>query len=72
MAAGIERRGDGYRASVWSARDGKRIRKTFPTMAAARNWRRDAAVALRRGELRATPTITLDEAANELMLPAPG
>ena len=30
MAAGIEKRGDGYRASVWSARDNKRIRQDLP------------------------------------------
>src|SRR5690349_5919997 len=30
-----------YRASVWSARDQKRIRKTFPTLAAAKAWRQD-------------------------------
>ena len=54
MAEGIEIRigKDGvrsYRASVWSNRDGKRIRKTFPTMAAAKSWRQDAAGAVRRG-----------------------
>jgi hypothetical protein len=31
-----------YQAHVWSKRDGKRIRKTFPTLAAARSWRTDA------------------------------
>jgi hypothetical protein len=36
MPAGIEKRGNGYRASVWSAKDGKRIRRTFPTLAAAK------------------------------------
>lgn len=35
-----------YLAHVFSARDGKRIRKTFPTLAAARAWRQDAQVAL--------------------------
>jgi hypothetical protein len=28
-----------YQAHFWSKRDGKRIRKTFPTLAAARTWR---------------------------------
>jgi integrase len=60
---GIEKRGDTYRASVWSARDGKRIRKTFPTLAAAKAWRQDAQVALRRGEMRAPINMTLEEAA---------
>jgi integrase len=63
MAAGIEKRGGAYRASVWSARDNKRIRRTFPTLAAAKAWRQDAQVALRRGELRAPAPTTLREAA---------
>jgi integrase len=63
MAAGIERRGNGYRAKVWSARDGKPIRKTFPTLAAAKAWRHDALVALQRGELRTPTTTTVTEAA---------
>ena len=66
MAAGIETRharncrslGGGrcncnptYRASVWSARDGKRLRKTFTTLAGAKAWRQDAQVALREGTM---------------------
>jgi len=38
-----------YRAHVWSARDEKRIRKTFPTLAAAKAWRNDALVNSARG-----------------------
>jgi hypothetical protein len=34
---------------VWSNRDHKRIRKTFPTLAAAKAWRQDASGAVRRG-----------------------
>jgi hypothetical protein len=34
-----------YRARIY--RDGKRLIRTFPTLAAARGWREDAAVALR-------------------------
>jgi hypothetical protein len=44
--------GAGYEASVFSVRDGKKIRKTFPTLAAAKAWRADALVGLRRGALR--------------------
>lgn len=80
MAAGIEVRhrkscskprsdgrccGASYRASVWSQRDGKRIRKVFPTRAAAVLWRQDAAVALRKGILRPTKAVRLQEAADE-------
>jgi integrase len=70
MAEGIETRvaKDGtksYRASVWSAAENKRIRKTFPSLAAARAWRQDAGTAVRAGKLRATPDYgpTIAEAA---------
>jgi integrase len=42
-----------YQAHVWDAKEGKRIRKTFPTPSAAKRWRQDAIVALRKGELSA-------------------
>ena len=41
-----------YQANVWSGRDQARIRKTFPTLAAAKSWRAEATVALGRGEMR--------------------
>jgi hypothetical protein len=47
-----------------SAREGKRIRKTFDTSAAARAWRHDAAVAVREGTPRAPTATTLQEAAS--------
>lgn len=56
-----------YRASVWSSRDRKRIRKSFPTEAAAKAWRQDAAGAIRRGELRAIAAPRLDDAMTELL-----
>lgn len=56
-----------YRASVWSARDRRRIRKSFPTEAAAKAWRQDAAAAVRRGELRAVTAPRLDDAMTELL-----
>ncbi len=67
MAEGIEVRTakDGtksYRASVWSQRDRKLIRKTFPTKAAAKTWRSDAQSALRRGVLRPPERRRLEEA----------
>ncbi len=52
-----------YRAHVWSARDGQRIRKAFPTLAAARAWRQDAQVALRAGTMQAPSDVTLPQAA---------
>lgn len=52
-----------YQASVWSAREKKRIRQTFPTLAAAKGWRADAYGAVRRGTMRAPTSMTLREAA---------
>jgi integrase len=48
-----------YQAHVWSVREKKRIRKTFPTLAAAKAWRSDTVVALRRGTMRAPTSTTL-------------
>jgi len=72
MAEGIEvRKGQkgrkSYRASVWSARDEKLIRKTFPTLAAAKSWRRDALVELEKGRLRPPDPQTIEEAATEFL-----
>jgi integrase len=52
-----------YQASVWSAVEQKRLRKTFPTLAEARAWRSEAQTAIRRGTLRAPSQATLREAA---------
>ena len=54
-----------YQAQIWSARDGKRLSRTFPTLAAARTWRQDAHVALRQGKLRPAGSVTLREAAHD-------
>lgn len=52
-----------YEAAVYSARDGKKIRQTFATEAAARQWRADAMSAISRGGVRAPAPTTLREAA---------
>ena len=39
----------GWEAFVFSARDGRKIRRTFPTMAAAKAWRADAVGGLVEG-----------------------
>jgi integrase len=52
-----------YQANVWSARERKRIFKTFPTLAAAKAWRADTQVELRRGTMRAGSSPTLRAAA---------
>jgi integrase len=52
-----------YRSAVWSPRDRKRIRKTFPTLAAAKRWRADAEAAVGKGSLRVARKTTLRQAA---------
>jgi integrase len=54
-----------FQAQVWDARAERRITKTFPTLAAARRWRQDAVVDVRRGDLSADRGPTLKEAADE-------
>lgn len=56
-----------YQAWVYSKRDQKKIKKSFPTRAAAKAWRTDALNALNRGRLRAPVATTLREAADEFM-----
>jgi integrase len=56
-----------YQASVWSAREQKRMRKTFSTLAAARAWRAEAQTAIRRGTLRAPIAVTVREAGDALI-----
>jgi len=51
-----------FRVSVWIPRERRRIRKTFPTLAAAKAWRIDSLSALSRGEISASST-TLRQAA---------
>jgi len=55
---------------VWSARDQRTIRKTFPNPAAAQAWRQESQVALRRGALRAASPLTLSQAAEEWLAAA--
>jgi hypothetical protein len=56
-----------YQASVWSARESKRIRKTFTTLAEARAWRSETQTGVRRGTLRAPANMTVHEAADEFV-----
>ena len=53
-----------WEASVYSKRDAKKIRKTFPTKAAASVWREDARGAVRKGAMSAPTAITVTEAAD--------
>lgn len=45
-----------------TGKHGKRIRKTFPTLAAAKAWRQDALPELRRGTMRAPTPTTIRQA----------
>ena len=70
MAEGIEVRvaKDGtrtYRASVWSNRERKLIRKSFPSEAAAKTWRHDAHGAVKSGRMRAAAAPTLAAAVEQ-------
>jgi integrase len=56
-----------YQASVWSARESKRIRKTFRTLAEARAWRSETQTGVRRGTVRAPANMAVQEAADELV-----
>ena len=52
-----------YRAWIYDARSGQKIRRTFPTQAAAKSWRADALSAQQRGRLAPTTRRTLRESA---------
>jgi hypothetical protein len=49
---------------VYSRRDRKKIRKVFPTHAAAQAWRDDARTAVRKRALRAPESTTVDQSAH--------
>jgi len=52
-----------WEAFVYSKRDGKKIRKSFPTKGAAIQWRDDSRSAVRKRIMRAPTSMTLSEAA---------
>jgi len=56
-----------YQAHVFDNRERKRIRKTFPTHAAAKTWRQDALIALRSGGLVPARTPTVSDALDALI-----
>lgn len=59
-----------YQGQVWSARDRKPLRKTFPTITAARRWRQAAAVDLARRKITAPADETLEVAAEKWLIAA--
>jgi integrase len=56
-----------WEASVFLAREQKKLRKTFQTLAAAKAWRLDTLGPARRGELREPTRKTVAEAAEEFL-----
>jgi integrase len=56
-----------YQAQAYSRRDKKTLRKTFPTLAAARSWRSEAQTLIRRGTLRGPGDTTIAEAGRALV-----
>lgn len=54
-----------YQAHVYDRRTRTRIRRTFPTLAAAKAWRTDAQADLRRGVRRGPTGLTLRDAADQ-------
>ena len=56
-----------YQAQAYDARTGRQVWRTFPTLSAAKLWRQDAQVALRRGTMRPPTAKTIAEAAEVLI-----
>ena len=56
-----------FRAEVFSARDGRKLRKTLPTLAAAKQWRADIERALRDGQRLAARPVTFRQTARQFL-----
>jgi integrase len=58
----------GFQAQVWSPRDHKPLRKTFPTPAQALAWRREMQVVLRRQRPGTQSVLTFERAVQEWLV----
>ncbi len=56
-----------WQAWVWDPVTRRKVRETFPTVAAAKSWRAAASTKIESGELRAVPVPTVKAAADELI-----
>jgi integrase len=56
-----------WEAFVYLKREGKKLRRTFRTLAAAKSWRADATAAANRGKLRTPTTTTVEQAAEAFL-----
>lgn len=54
-----------YEAFVYLRREDRKVRKSFPTLAAAKSWRADAKAAADKGRMRAPTQTTIKQAADE-------
>lgn len=61
------RAGTRYRAEAYDKAMGKRVTKTFPTLAAAKSWRAAMQVKIANGEARATGPLPLKQAGEDWM-----
>ena len=59
-----------FRAVVYSKRERRKIQRTFPTLSAAKIWRQDAIVDLRRGTLQAPKAITVRQVGDKWLADA--
>ncbi|MEJ7894148.1 MAG: site-specific integrase [Solirubrobacteraceae bacterium] len=50
-----------YRASVWHAGDQRKVRKSLPTLAAAKAWRADTIAGIKAGRIRASQPPRLED-----------
>jgi integrase len=57
----------GFEAAVFDRSTGRKIRRSFPTLNAARSWRSDAEQGIRHGTIRAAAPVTVTDAAAELV-----
>jgi integrase len=56
-----------YQAQAYDSRTGRQVWRTFPSLTAAKLWRRDAQVALSRGTMRPPTSKTIAQAAEVLI-----
>lgn len=56
-----------WEAFVFLKREDRKLRKSFPTLAAAKSWRADATAAANRGKLRSPTHATVLQAAEEFL-----
>jgi integrase len=56
-----------YIAVVWSRREQKKLKKSFPSLDAAKAWRADTEAGVRKGTRKAPTKRTLDDAVKEML-----